>query len=393
VADPAAPGEDSRALYVADAVEEAARLDDASFQSVLFPGSLRTFAGFDFRATFSASKPPAGGLEALQTQIGFTVGALRSAERMHFSTPQGTDPAHMHLRWLPCAGDAGNHTVCVDAVDSLAAGVATCLRRAASVQRCLRVRVNPDPAPRFLTGEGQTPTEPIEVVMGQTVALPVVAVDDNCMDSVALSLHPDTAAAGAALGEGELVAVEEGGVALPCRALRRVLTWTPSTSQGGMTGELCVAATDTGGNGRCKGQLPHTTLHCVGVRVRRCEYALQYDQELQQLAGMFGTDWMRLWSLNPDLMHPDFLVLGNADATIHVGHLMVAAEGEEPAKLAARMGMPLAQLQLLNHDLDVTQPIPPGATICVMPNSCEGKAGSAFRQDYADPSFARDPPQ
>ena len=35
----------------------------------------------------------------------------------------------------------------------------------------------------------------------------------------------------------------------------------------------------------------------------------QKDQHLETVGGLFGLDWMRLWSLNPALAHPDFFVL------------------------------------------------------------------------------------
>jgi hypothetical protein len=34
----------------------------------------------------------------------------------------------------------------------------------------------------------------------------------------------------------------------------------------------------------------------------------QKDQHLEQVAGLLGTDWMRLWSLNRAIGHPDFFV-------------------------------------------------------------------------------------
>lgn len=405
VSDPMYSGQDRRAMYVGNAVEADLLVADTTFAaSVLYPGSLRTFAGFSMSAVFTGSKniPASLTMETLRTKIGFSLGALKSGERMRFSTSQGQNPAHMEMRWLPCADDVGNHTVCADAVDLGlgAAGTQACgssqAQALASTQKCLRVQVEPDPAPRFLTGEGLTPTAPIEAVMGRAVEMTVAAVDDNCMDTVSISIDEAAAPAGAALGAAERMVDAATGLAVPgpCAGVRRTLTWTPGYAQGGLSAELCVVAADTGGTGRCPGLGPKHTRHCVPVAVRRCEYALLFDQELQHIAGAFRTDWMRLWSLNPQLLHPDYIVYASPAATISVGHLMRVQPGEDAPGVARRMGMPLEQLQMLNHDIDVAQPLLHNQTLCVIPNSCAGSAGSSYRQRYAQPAFSRDaPPQ
>jgi len=376
------------ALYVGESVGADALVAADAFAPILYPGSLRTFAGFPLHAEIQgiantpSNLPPE---QAMLTKIGFSVGALRAGERMQLSAVSGQNPSSMSVSWLPCRQDLGNHTLCADAVDLIGEGVPTCRRSAASVQACLRLLVEEDPAPRFLTGEGETPTERQEVLMGRPVAMDIAAVDDNCMDSVVMMLDPETQPAGAGLAGPEEHVVAES----PCMGVKQRLLWTPQHSQGGMDREVCVLATDGGGS--CRDSGPKTTKHCVHVTVRRCEYALLFDQQLQEIAGAFGTDWMRLWSLNPQLQHPDYVVFGGEGSSVMVGHLMTVAAGETGEGVARRMGMPLDQLQMLNYDIDVHQPLVAGATMCVIPNSCQGLAGNSYAQDYKDPAFARDP--
>jgi hypothetical protein len=32
--------------------------------------------------------------------------------------------------------------------------------------------------------------------------------------------------------------------------------------------------------------------------LQRCRYALQFDQQIQEIAALYDVDWIRLWSLN-----------------------------------------------------------------------------------------------
>ncbi len=120
--------------------------------------------------------------------------------------------------------------------------------------------------------------------------------------------------------------------------------------------------------------------------MERCRYALGPDQQLQQVAAAFGVDWMRLWSLNAGLLHPDYVLF--AEQLLWVGHLFRAAGGETAEQLAGRMGMGVAQLQLLNMDVPAGSVLAPGQLVCVIPDSCRGAARSVYAPAaFADPSF------
>jgi len=95
------------------------------------------------------------------------------------------------------------------------------------------------------------------------------------------------------------------------------MTFKPSYKMGGYRQNLCVSVVDGGGS--CSGtQAREPVQRCVAVSVVRCRYALQMDQQLQELAGQLGMDWIRLWSLNAELLHPDNIVFSGQE--IFIGH-------------------------------------------------------------------------
>ena len=56
--------------------------------------------------------------------------------------------------------------------------------------------------------------------------------------------------------------------------------------------------------GRCPGLAMAASVHCVRLVVLRCRYALQKDEQLQEIASLFNVDWMRIWSLNANMVRP-----------------------------------------------------------------------------------------
>lgn len=208
------------------------------------------------------------------------------------------------MSWTPCGTDL-NTTVCFDAVDrhvNFPTGVV--LGSKASEMLCVKLQVLPDPAPEIVL----TPSENLMLTMGRTAMLKAVAFDVNCQDNVTIGVH-----------YGELMPISERTErtsSLACVERTHTMEFKPSLKLGGYRNEICVTATDTGGS--CFGAVPHRVQKCISVTVARCVYALQVEQQLQELAGELGIDWMRLWSLNSALLHPDNLVYSGQE--INIGH-------------------------------------------------------------------------
>lgn len=80
------------------------------------------------------------------------------------------------------------------------------------------------------------------------------------------------------------------------------LDWTPAPTQGGFNETVCLEATSAN-PGTCTDTTPAPRVHCIRLVVHRCRYVLQQDQQLQEVAALFNVDWMRLWSLNPELVY------------------------------------------------------------------------------------------
>lgn len=357
---------------------ERAPQDLANF---LFPHHIKTYAGFEFGVTIQGDDKQTGMAGWRDTNVGFTIGPAPAG--MSFSTVRGDTTSQMDLRWRPCLEDLGVTVVCFDAVDRHVdrdTGLES--RSAASPEMCLQVVVQDDPAPEFITGGlDATPDTSRALMMGRRHSFPLVVAEHNCVDSVNIEVAEDTPLpAGAKLGA--LVAQETGP---GCVNAEREFIWTPTYNQGGWNGTICFVASDTGSV--CESVSAHSVRHCVHMEVARCVFALQQDHELQTLAGSFGTDWLRLWSLNPSLMHPDYMLYGAGNRTLNVGHMYRANPRELPAAVAKRMGMPIEQLRFMNFGLDLDTPLAAGQPLCVIPNSCAGESDSVFDFKFESPTF------
>jgi hypothetical protein len=297
-------------------------------------------------------------------QVGFTTGKLPANMRLQALTAQA--PAALDIRWTPCMAGV-SASVCFESRDYHAVGNSS-LPSMASDQKCISVQVLEDPAPFFEVSASQV--QPAVLTIGKVGSFRVTAADYNCADVLTLGVTPN--------GEplpGDAVMSKQSSYAATtgCIAVTREVTWTPSYKYGGYKKHICFQAVDLGGT--CGHSRPQTAEHCVPVEVRRCIYAMQYDQQLQHVAAAYGTDWMRLWSVNPEVMHPDYVPF--VGQTITIGHLLrMDSENEMPASIARRMGMSLQQLKDLNYDVDTTHPLRRGQMLCVIPDSCKGMAKS-----------------
>jgi len=353
----------------------------ADLEEYLFPNMIRTFAGSEFGVTLQGEDKQGGAAGWRDTNVGFTIGAAPAG--MRFSTVRGDATSQMDLRWRPCLADVGVTTVCFDAVDRhFDRATGRVARPAASPEKCLKILVQDDPAPFFvLGGDEGTPHETQMLMMGREARFMVVVAEENCVDNVTISVARDAPLpAGARLEAAVFSAGGEG-----CVTARRRFAWAPTYNQGGWNATVCFVATDSGSV--CTGMASHSATHCVRMEVARCVYALQQDHELQSIAGSFGTDWIRLWSLNPGLMHPDYMLYGAGNRTLNVGHLYRANPREMPAAVAARMGMQVEQLRFMNFGLDLSSPLSAGQPLCVIPNSCAGHRESVYDFKYASPGF------
>lgn len=356
----------------------------------LFPHSIRMYAGF-------AVKMELHGLdmqEAVQTidgyegvyydhiftKVGFTLG--RMPESAKFTTVHDTNPSQLDMSWTPCSHDVGVHTLCFEAVDSHQVpgdkpgrGFAP---RSSSMQKCVQINVEQETAPHFILGADATPDIPVMCTMGRKTQLKVLVGSGNCQASITVA-----AQSGRVLPAGASLSLISSGLVVGdasdvCRQAEFSLSWTPSQGQGGFNEQVCLEANSLH-TGVCAGTAPTPSIHCMQLYVERCKYALQEDQQLQEIAELYSIDWMRLWSLNGALLHPDYVIYGGPRAPpLMVGHLYSALSNEVPLEIAKRMGMSQELMQTLNYGLDLSSYLSHGDQLCVVPNSCTGAAKAQY---------------
>ena len=308
------------------------------------------------------------------TKVGFSIGPAPDSAR--FTTVKDTNPSQMMMSWTPCSAELGATVLCMDAVDyhivrSPDGPSHDRLENpAASNMRCLRFKVVEDPPPQFAPNIGTK----LDLIMGRESTIDLRAWDDNCLDAVTIGLQ-----AGSTLPPGAVLdaQVDGTGFGKECTSQTRTIRWTPSVKMGGFNGSTCFEVKDTGGSKTCgAGAVVQMATHCVVFEVERCKYALQKDQQLQEISALFGVDWMRLWSLNLDLNHPDYIVY--KENVVMIGHRYRVAPNERMDGISRRLGMPEQQLRDLNFDIADTNTLETGQHLCVVPNSCVGQKESFY---------------
>lgn len=288
-------------------------------------------------------------------------------EGMKLQLLRSDNYGRMLIQWTPCDAHIGSHVVCLSADDSQGGSMS-----AASEQACIKVQVLPDPAPYFDLSQGKTHTEAVKVTIGRESSFELYAADDNCLDHIEISI--EDMPPGAAL-------VKRPAPREECTYAHSTLRWTPAYDYGGWNADVCFTVSDAGGS--C-GKAVHKVEHCVRVFVERCVYAVQPDQQLQEVAAFYEATWMQMWSLNQGLGHPDIMMYDNQ--VIMIGHKYRAGPKETAGGVAKRMGMPMHQFQLLNYDLrqqlnsSADVKLQPQQELCLIPNSCKGMGKTHFSE-------------
>ena len=366
------------------------------FDEYTYPKKARAFAGFGVEVkvvgedrqgviSLALSTIP-DDLDHRDSKVGFSIGP--APDSIRFTSVMDTNPSEMMMSWIPCSVELGATILCMDAVDyhikrSEAPPDPTqdeVSNPASSNMRCLNIEVVKDPAPQFAAG---LPTD-MTLIMGREGKIELRAWDDNCLDSVTIGL-----AAGSELPVGAVFdpQLKGSGFGRLCTSMTKTMRWTPSIKMGGFKGRTCFTVRDTGGSPTCGAEaVAHTSTHCVNLEVTRCKYALQMDQQLQEISALFDLDWMRLWSLNLDITHPDYVVY--TEQVVSVGHLYRVAPNERMDQISQRLGMSRQQLLDLNFDIAGNNTVETGQTLCVVPNSCKGQKETFYTgMIYRDEKF------
>jgi len=311
------------------------------------------------------------------------------------------------LRWSPEI--AGHYIFCYQGVEAGALQVS-------STQRCIDLDIQNDPAPSF-----EALNKTLETAMGKTLVFNISYVDINHQSEV-VSINEHT--------EGLMLAGANFVGSTTRKALNdkhirttQVIEWFPTALYGGFHGDICYTGEDAGlcrnmtrfedsekrtcgdyaasrlcvngeyvGEGKvgdfanaqgvhaghaccvCGGGARHrksqSTKGCVNIRVERCQWYVQREDTLIQVAARFATNCLQIWHFNPEILHPDSEL--EPGSLINIGHLYEVEPNDAMAVLAERFGTSIKHIKVNNWDLArmPDQDLPLGKSICIIPNSC-----------------------
>jgi len=350
-----------------------------------FPQQRVEYVGFE--VTFDVKATDADTTD----DVGFTWGPLPVGARLSTVQQQapetagsGINPVVQTFSWTPCNSQQGDHIVCFEAVDQV--GVA-------STQRCVQIKVMSDPEPFWL--ESGPDSASYTGTVGAELRINAHCDDTNCKDSVKIesdganpACRPENSdwPAGAEFGEQEDLDGEAIGV---CNPQQRMFSWTPRWDQGGWNGEICFKCTDEEGGCGGQGVASHNRA-CVEVHIQRCRYHVQYEQQIQEIAAIYSTDWITLWQLNRDIEHPDYVLYHDEDTPLYTGHVYKVNLRDNLYDIAARFGTTETFLHYMNADLCEDNKIDVDQLLCILPNACKGHVKSPYGQSGAKSNWYSD---
>jgi hypothetical protein len=283
-----------------------------------FPKRQTARIGFELTADIKAFQNSA----ASGLYVGFTVGRLPSG--LHLSTVRGkginrqSDPAIMTLRWTPCQKDLGSHVLCIDAVNNLGR---------AATQKCLVIDVVKDDVPTLTITELHTSTviddkkTTSDLMMGVEYSFNISAHDANKLDTLEV-MAVDVSEEGVIVNDD----CQQDECIPPSAVLSstvhvqgitgttswRQLTFAPKHNHGGYKMQHCFAVRDSCGRSCDDDECPghrDVVKKCITFKVKRCMMVVRKGQQLQQIAAIYHSDWLQMWSHNHDILHPDILDL------------------------------------------------------------------------------------
>jgi len=316
------------------------------------------YVGFGFSFTVAGSAQGAG------HNLGVTWGGVPSGVQL--SVVKGVNPITQTVTWKPSKGQDGHHIFCFEAADNVASENGNAV---ASTQKCIDILVKNDPPTQFtsasVTGaSGSKDTKKYTAISGQTLSKNVVVSDGNPRDSHKVSFGGYQSQCDAKENEGGVGAIgKANGNSYP-------FSWTPKWNQGAMEVKLCFTVADSNGDGDER---------CININVKRCKYAVNYQQQLQEIAALYQTDWITLWQHNggaAGVQHPDQILFKGQE--VNVGSLYRVSIRDNLNAIARRFGTSVAHIKALNSDICSDNKIVVDKDICIHSNSCSGMVKTIF---------------
>ncbi|EKX38796.1 hypothetical protein GUITHDRAFT_154629, partial [Guillardia theta CCMP2712] len=249
------------------------------------------------------------------------------------------DGKTLNLTWTkPCLGQHNEFMHCYS------------FYRGVEVSRpfCVHITLLEDSAPVFLTPK---PWTEFYWHMGKRASFDVVVQDMAPLDLISvLEIYTKT------ILPPEFHVDSYARVNVANNASMSLSLTAPPIAGGGRY-LVCFNASDTAGSRyrNCRRGTRDSSL-CVYINVERCRYVVRPRETLQDIAGLFWTDWVQLWAVNPDIRNPDTQIGFNPDsnafgATINIGHLYQVSVGDTVASVAFKFGTTIKKLLQTNADI------------------------------------------
>mmetsp|Transcript_48666 Transcript_48666/g.152783 ORF Transcript_48666/g.152783 Transcript_48666/m.152783 type:complete len:630 (-) Transcript_48666:97-1986(-) len=256
------------------------------------------FEEFPLKLTFSATDPDFTKILYFEFNT-LPLGATADAKI-------GSNPAYRTITWTPLKGRAGDYYICGVALNMDPSSVCTCNppvspciptcpNHIRTLPTCFHINIKPNAPPSFVLPAMSNASYVID--MNFNLEINIRAVNENVLDPVIITapvVLPIGASLAPILGDSQNT---------------YLFKWTPASYYGGWSQAICFRAVNSISDVSSEA--------CVQVAVNRCSWSVNQGQTLAEIATIFGSNFVQMWALNPDLVSPDsLLIVGRSPARL-----------------------------------------------------------------------------
>jgi len=219
------------------------------------------------------------------------------------------------VTWTPCSCDVGTRRICATPV--LNGTVPRTDLRVRGSSRCVAVHVIPANLPTFILPSPSAMANIVHYISNQTSTKFGISTFAAWQQVEWQMVNAPSEMTMSAEQVSQCETSSQGQVG--CRQRFRNVMWTPSWRDGGSNRTVCVRVypVKTG----CEIANQDFSELCFIAYVPRCLHAIQSGQHLQEIAALYGTSWLDLFSLNPTIRTPDKIL--DSQQIINIGNFNI----------------------------------------------------------------------
>jgi len=140
------------------------------------------------------------------------------------------------------------------------------------------------------------------------------------------------------------------------------MSWTPRRDQEGRVFTMCFAVQESHG---LVSTLGGSSERCFELTVVRCRKCARPGESLNHIALLLGSEWLTVWSFNPQIKMPQELLDG---ALVNTSLAYKVFVGDSLATISMRFGTTVKYLLAINAHLTAGGTLMEDDIICVLPN-------------------------